>query len=73
MLESHDILRLKGFLAVTGKELRHVVQAVGTRVSGYYDRPWSASEPRVGQLVVIGMKGLPRADIAAAIAAAVAG
>ena len=73
VLESHDILRLKGFLAVTGKELRHVVQAVGTRVSGYYDRPWSGSEPRAGRLVVIGMKGLPQAAISAAIQAAVTG
>jgi len=72
VLETHDILRLKGFLAVTGKDLRHVVQAVGTRVAGYYDRPWGASESRAGRLVVIGMKGLPQAEITAAIKAAVA-
>jgi cobalamin biosynthesis protein CobW len=73
VLENHDILRLKGFLAVTGKDLRHVVQAVGRRVSGYYDRPWGAGEQRAGHLVVIGLKGLPRAAIAAAIQNAVAG
>jgi cobalamin biosynthesis protein CobW len=68
ILAAHDILRLKGFLAVTGKELRHVVQAVGPRVQGYYDRPWEAGEARAGRLVVIGRKGLDRAAIAAAIA-----
>lgn len=73
VLEAHDILRLKGFLAVAGKEMRHVVQAVGARISGYYDRPWQAGEARAGRLVVIGRKGLPRDHIAAAIAAAAAG
>ena len=73
VLAAHDVLRLKGFLAVAGKDLRHVVQAVGARVSGYYDRPWGAAEARAGRLVVIGRKGLPRGAVAAAIAAAVAG
>ncbi len=68
----HDILRLKGFLAVRGKAMRHVVQAVGARVQGYYDRPWKAAEPRAGQLVVIGLKGLDRAAIAEAITRAAA-
>jgi cobalamin biosynthesis protein CobW len=40
------------------------VQAVGTRVTHQYDRPWSASEARAGQLVVIGLKGLDRAAVA---------
>lgn len=62
-IAAHDILRLKGFLAVTGKPARHVVQAVGTRVERYYDRPWKAGEDRAGALVVIGCKGLDRAAI----------
>jgi len=47
--------------------LRLLVQAVGPRVSHQYDRPWTASEPRQGQLVVIGLKGLDRAAIAQAL------
>jgi cobalamin biosynthesis protein CobW len=43
------------------------VQAVGSRVSHQYDRPWTASETRQGQLVVIGLKGLDRAAIAQAL------
>ena len=65
--EAHDVLRMKGFVAVAGKNMRLLVQAVGPRVSHYYDRPWSASEGRVGNLVVIGLKGLDRDAVAKAL------
>jgi cobalamin biosynthesis protein CobW len=58
--DRHNILRLKGFLAISGKPMRLLVQAVGPRVSQYYDRPWGATEARAGHLVVIGLKGLDR-------------
>ena len=61
--EAHNVLRMKGFLAVSGKKMRLLVQAVGPRVSHYYDRAWAASEPRRGSLVVIGLKGLDRAAV----------
>jgi cobalamin biosynthesis protein CobW len=64
---THDILRLKGFLAVPGKELRQVVQGVGGRIQHYFDRPWAAGEARSSRLVVIGRKGLDRAAIASAL------
>jgi cobalamin biosynthesis protein CobW len=67
-IEQHDILRVKGFLAVAGKDMRLVVQAVGTRLQHYYDRAWRTDEPRGGSLVVIGLKGLDRAAITRAIA-----
>ena len=66
-IRGHDILRVKGFLAVAGKPMRHVVQAVGERVDRYYDRPWRAGEGASGELVVIGMKGLDREAIGAAV------
>jgi cobalamin biosynthesis protein CobW len=66
---AHDILRLKGFLAVPGKELRQVVQGVGARLQHYFDRPWRPEETRESRLVVIGKKGLDRAAIAAALRA----
>jgi cobalamin biosynthesis protein CobW len=66
-IERFDILRIKGFLAVTGRPLRHVVQAVGQRIERYYDRPWRADEARKSSLVVIGQRqgtvGLDRAAI----------
>jgi cobalamin biosynthesis protein CobW len=64
LAETHNVLRVKGFAAVAGKPLRLLIQAVGPRVSHYYDRPWGASEARQGNLVVIGLKGLDRDAVA---------
>ena len=64
----HDILRVKGFLAVAGKEMRLVLQGVGSRLQHYYDRPWQQGEDKTSRLVVIGLKGLDRAAITAALA-----
>jgi cobalamin biosynthesis protein CobW len=50
--EQH-ILRVKGYVAVTGKPMRMLVQAVGTRIRAQYDRPWGDT-PRQSRLVVIG-------------------
>ena len=47
-----NILRVKGHVAVQGKPMRLLVQAVGARVRHQYDRPWG-SQPRRSQLVVI--------------------
>ena len=63
---SHDILRTKGFAEVAGKPMRLAVQGVGANVSHSFDRAWTASESRAGRLVIIGLKGLDRAAIAAA-------
>lgn len=49
--EQH-ILRVKGYVAVTGKPMRLLVQAVGARVRHQFDEPWGA-RPRTGHLVVI--------------------
>jgi cobalamin biosynthesis protein CobW len=67
-LEQHAILRLKGFLALAGSPSRLVVQAVGPRIETYFDRPWTPEERRAGALVVIGLTGLDRPAIAAALA-----
>ena len=58
--EAENVLRIKGFVPVVGKPMRLLVQAVGPRVSHYYDRPWGPVEARSGALVVIGLKGLDR-------------
>jgi len=57
---AHDILRIKGFVNVPGKPMRHVIQAVGPRIERYFDRPWQEGEPRRSELVVIGLAGLDR-------------
>ena len=65
---AHDVLRIKGFLAVEGKPMRLAVQAVGGRVASHFDRPWAAGEASAGALVVIGLRGLDQAAIAALLA-----
>jgi cobalamin biosynthesis protein CobW len=65
--DAHNVFRMKGFVAVAGKPMRLLLQAVGARVSHQYDRPWSASDARQGRLVVIGLKGLDRADVTRAL------
>src|SRR5580704_6547037 len=65
--QAPDVLRVKGFAAVAGKPMRLLVQAVGPRVTHQYDRAWTTSEPRAGQLVVIGLKGLDRAFVERAL------
>ena len=47
------LLRVKGHVAVAGKPMRLLVQAVGARVRAQYDRPWAPGEARVSRLVVI--------------------
>ena len=63
----HDILRVKGFLHVPGKAMRHVVQCVGSRLERYFDRPWRPDEPPASRLVVIGQRGLDAAAIRLAL------
>lgn len=67
-INAHDILRLKGFIAVSGKPLRMTVQAVGPRIDSYFDRPFTSDEPRQTRLVVIGEAGMDRAAIETALA-----
>ena len=48
-----QILRVKGYAAVSGKPMRLLVQAVGSRVRAQYDRMWHPQEEKQGRLVVI--------------------
>ncbi|SFJ23589.1 cobalamin biosynthesis protein CobW [Celeribacter neptunius] len=53
LARDQNILRVKGHIAVTGKPMRLLIQAVGDRVRHQFDRPWGA-DPRRSALVVIG-------------------
>ncbi|WP_298496802.1 cobalamin biosynthesis protein CobW [uncultured Maritimibacter sp.] len=68
VIRAHDILRLKGFAAVTGKPMRLTLQAVGPRVDTYFDAPFGTA-PRATRLVVIGQAGLDRSAIETALTA----
>jgi cobalamin biosynthesis protein CobW len=52
LADEQKVLRVKGYVAVMGKPMRMLVQAVGARVRMQYDRPWGTT-PRQSQLVVI--------------------
>ncbi len=69
VVRQFDVLRIKGFLDIPGKPMRQVVQGVGERFQRYFDRPWAETETRRSELVVIGLHGLDRNAIEAAIKA----
>ena len=71
VIGAHDVLRLKGFVDVSGKPMRLQLQAVGSRVDQYFDRPWAAGEVRATRLVVIGLHDMDQAAVRAAVLAAV--
>ncbi|MDI9408961.1 MAG: cobalamin biosynthesis protein CobW [Candidatus Pacebacteria bacterium] len=67
LAQQHDILRIKGLVAVTNRPRRMVVQGVGERFDSYYDRNWSIDETRKTQLVFIGQKGLDSSALVKAL------
>ncbi|MCE9664383.1 cobalamin biosynthesis protein CobW [Halomonas sp. M5N1S17] len=69
LLKAHEIYRAKGFAAIPGKPMRRVIQAVGERLDGYFDRLWRQDEPRCTQLVIIG-RALDKQALYAALASA---
>ncbi len=68
LIETHDILRIKGFAAITGSPSRLVVQAVGPRIDSYFDQQWNSNEPRQTSLVIIGLKGINETEIRSQLA-----
>ncbi len=63
-IRDNDILRLKGFLALEGKPMRLVLQAVGPRIETYFDQK---RDNDISRLVVIGQSGLDRSAIESAL------
>jgi cobalamin biosynthesis protein CobW len=62
-IAAEGILRVKGFLNVKDKDMRLVLQGVGSRLQHYFDREWTADEPRVSKLVIIGEHDMDQASI----------
>ncbi|MFZ0767547.1 cobalamin biosynthesis protein CobW [Bradyrhizobium sp.] len=56
LARERNVLRAKGYIAVAGKPMRLLLQAVGERVRHQYDTPWGA-RPRQSKLVLIGEQG----------------
>lgn len=61
LARAEDVYRVKGFVALEGRDMRLLVQAVGPRVNSHYDRAWKANEARTTRLVVIGASGFDHA------------
>lgn len=72
VIADYDILRLKGFVDVPGKPMRLVIQAVGSRIDTYFDRPWGAGETRETRIVVIGLHDWDFAAVVEAVEGAAA-
>ena len=53
LAKEQHVLRVKGYAVVSGKPMRLLVQAVGSRVRTQFDRMWAADEAKQGRLVVI--------------------
>ncbi|MCK5903188.1 MAG: cobalamin biosynthesis protein CobW [Cocleimonas sp.] len=66
LIKTHNIYRAKGFMAIKNKPMRQVLQAVGSRVVNYFDRPWRADEKPSTQIVLIG-KQLDNVKITASL------
>ncbi len=66
LVQTYEIFRIKGFVAVPNKPMRLVIHGVGQRFDSFFDRPWQGQEPRQTKLVFIG-ENLQQAEIEAAI------
>ena len=56
LVRQYEIYRVKGFIAISRKPMRQVIQTVGTRSERYFDRAWQKDEKRQTQLVIIGQR-----------------
>ena len=63
VIQNHNILRMKGFIALKDKSMRLAVQVVGNRVERYFDRAWKAGEARYSRLVIIGFADMDKNEI----------
>ena len=63
VVQNHNVLRMKGFVALKDKSMRLAVQVVGHRVERYFDRAWKAGEARYSRLVIIGFADMDKNEI----------
>ena len=63
VMNQYKLLRIKGFAAVSNRPMRLVVQAVGSRVTTYFDSNPIAIEPRGTRLIVIGQSGVNQNEV----------
>lgn len=62
---THDILRIKGYVNIVNKPMRLEIHGVGQRFNYHFDRAWRADESRESKLIVIGETGIDQEAIQA--------
>lgn len=62
---THDILRIKGYVNIANKPMRLEIHGVGQRFNYHFDRAWRADESRESKLIVIGETGIDQEAIQA--------
>ena len=72
LAREQNILRVKGHIAVAGKPMRLLVQAVGERVRHQYDRPWGTDARRSALVVIAEHDDVDEAAIRAVLLGGVA-
>ena len=53
LTQDYEILRIKGYLSIKNKPMRFLIQSVGSRVRGQYDKMWEPNEIKTSTLVFI--------------------
>ena len=53
LTEDYEILRIKGYLSIKNKPMRFLIQSVGSRVRGQYDKMWEPNQIKTSKLVFI--------------------
>lgn len=64
---THDILRIKGYVNIVNKPMRLEIHGVGQRFNYHFDRAWRADESRESKLIVIGETGINQEAIQVAL------
>ena len=67
LIQTHNILRIKGFINRPNRDRREVIQGVGPRIQRYFDREWKKNEKRQTRIVFITETGVKAQSIASAI------
>lgn len=64
---THDILRIKGYVNIVNKPMRLEIHGVGQRFNYHFDRAWRADESRESKLIIIGETGIDQEAIQVAL------
>ncbi|MDI2090927.1 cobalamin biosynthesis protein CobW [Commensalibacter oyaizuii] len=67
LTNTHDILRIKGYVHIENKPMRLEIHGVGQRFNYHFDRLWRKDEQRNGNLIIIGETGIDQNAIQQAL------